>query len=204
MNQKKIKFSVVVLCILLILCGCQRSSSDYQTAQQNVLFEEEILPADTGVDLSSVDKVYEYADVVVVGTVDTVSLSQYRSDRSFPYSSVTFTCEQVLKGVAVNPLTFSFAGGYVPASQYLQKNKSMKKNLKQSLSEDALKTGYAHVKVTKRPELKENKKYVIFLSKGSDGELTTLGSDYSVLQVKGKSVSDFESKTYGSTDALQF
>lgn len=169
-----------------------------------MIIESELVSADTGVDLSAPDKVYEHADVVLIGTISTVSISSYRSDRVFPYSTATVSCEQVLKGDDVNLLTFSFAGGYVPIAQYMQKNKLAQKNLPQPFTENQLKTGCVHVWSTQRPEFQEGQKYVIFLSEESKGEFTTLGSDYSVLKVKNSSILDFENKTYGSTSAPSF
>lgn len=204
MDRKNLRIVTFVVCIALVLCACQNNASEYQQAQQNVLIESELVSADTGVDLSTPDKVYEYADVVLIGTVSTVSISSYRSDRVFPYSKATVSCEQVFKGDDVSSLTFSFAGGYVPITQYMQKNKLAQKNLPQPFTDKQLKSGYAHIRSTQRPEFQEGQKYVIFLSKESNGEFTTLGSDYSVLEVKNGSILDFEGKTYGSVASPSF
>ena len=169
---------------------------EYTNAQKNVIIEGEVVSADTGLDLSTLDKVYNYADVVVVGTVSSVGISQYRSDRFLPYTVTKISCEQVLKGKADKEATFSFAGGYVPAAQYLKKQaeRSKGKNDTSTFSDDQIKNGYARIKINDSPELQIGKQYVVFLSREENGELTAIGSNYSVLLVENGKYKDYEGK----------
>lgn len=183
---------------MLLFCGCQTSISEHMKAQENIVIETTI-DGDTGVDLSSVEKVFAYADVVVVGTIESVSLASYRDGRFLPYSDIVLSCEQTLKGIPVDSMSFSSAGRLVPANKFLEKDPTAKKkDAEIALTSKQIKNGFANVKVTKRPQFAEGKQYVVFLSKSDDGKLTTLGTDYSVLSMSSNTITDFEGKTYTS------
>ncbi|RPF47478.1 hypothetical protein EDD70_0264 [Hydrogenoanaerobacterium saccharovorans] len=138
MNRIYYKLILFLGCGLLVFAGCKAKETvkndeyinspknvtteaettkddDYTNAKANVIMETEVAIGDTAVDLSSVDlssveKVFDYADLVIVGEIQSIGVSQYRDDRVLPYSLTEVVCETVLKGEADGIVQFSFAG----------------------------------------------------------------------------------------------
>ncbi len=225
MNRIYYKLILLLGCGLLVFAGCKAKETiknddyinspknvtteaettkddDYTNAKANVIMETEVAIGDTAVDLSSVEKVFDYADLVIVGEIQSIGVSQYRDDRVLPYSLTEVVCETVLKGEADGIVQFSFAGGYVPALKYFEQQTKTAKNSKKTFSDEEIQNGFVHMKYTKRLELEIGKKYVLFLSCEENGERTAVGSDYSFLSVDNNAYKDFSGKQYRESDLL--
>lgn len=172
-------------------------NEEYLKAQKNVILEDRQTDGDTAVDLSTIDKIYERADVIAVGTVRTVGMARYRDGRFYPYTAVEFSCENLLKGAANKELTFSFLGGYMSAEQYFQRRaeKSSRKPYSSGFSDDEIEGGYIHSTMYGRPEPQPGVRYAVFLQREKNGELTAMGSSYSILTADGDKYTDYEGKT---------
>lgn len=198
MSKKMYNFFAIALCATIALSGCQIQTSEHTQAWDNIVSESTIM-GDSGVDMSSVDKTYANADIVIVGKASTVSFADYTLSSTLPYSTIDFTCEETLKGTPTESITFSSGGGLVPAKKFFENDPTSKKiGGPKELSQKQIENGFVNVKVTKRPQFKEGSRYVVFLSQSEDGKLYTLGSNYSVLSKDDNGITDFEGKSYAS------
>ncbi|MEA5011253.1 MAG: hypothetical protein VB100_06010 [Angelakisella sp.] len=168
---------------MLMQAAPPTSLEEYEKAIRNTVLVVPALVADEsqGVVYSAQDAM-EYADLVVVGTLEEIGISHYNGGSHVPYGTASIGQLIVLKGQSPQEtLYFNFGGGYVSATEYYDEaaqNSANKEGIKEGLEGKYVKV----LLPVPQPDLMPGERYLLML-KEEDGVWHAAINPYGILEV---------------------
>lgn len=162
---------LLVFIIAFTACSSKSSSSNPKevTEKMNIVAHTSVM-GDSFIDLSTVEKARDFADIVVYGRVTSIDKTVYEEQDRFVNTYATMQCIHTYKGEVNNSFQFAAGGGYIPVDEYLKhftKEQADKMGLKQTGDPTAvLKYQFENDNL-----LSKNTEYVVFIKKEPSGRL---------------------------------
>ena len=134
---------------------------------------------DAVIDMESVNALYDFADLVVVGNVtqkDDATMSEFSP---FPYTPYKMTAEKVIKGdIAEREIQFNVSGGAVTIKTFIENTKSTWERAEKigltKLSEKEQESKYIQYISNHTDEYAVGESYIMILKKCADGTYTVI------------------------------
>lgn len=184
------RFTIIGACILAsIITMFSFSNNSEKNAINSEISEEDIYATitfecgDAVIDMDDISEVYDFADLVVVGTITERSDATMSSISALPYTPGKIEINKVLKGESVDDeVTFIMPGGTCTVEQFINGNKNLSERSEKmglnKLTKSEKQNKYIKYVYDRFIDFEVGKEYVIMLKKSS-------GKDFSVISNVG-------------------
>lgn len=189
----------------LMMTAPDQGTAEYEAAARNTVLVVPALGAEsTGQAAGDASQAFAQAELVACGTLSSAQVSHYSEDsppHSLPWGEAVLTDVACLKGEAADgTITFTYAGGYVPATEYYEQ--AAKASANAETVKEGLEGKYVKLLLgSSQPELVLGRQYVVMLTRDEAGLWQAAPVRWSILDVVDGVITGPEGEAYGTPEA---